>query len=173
MMSHDQAQANAVTEAGPKDIFCDLGCGWGQNLIVALTEFDVAGVIGIKKDVSRKQKCEKRLRKWQKHLPSLKGRWSVVGADFDKVLSSKIPNNSFGSLTIVFYGLTTEGKVVESIGRHLTMGCRLVYYLNSLFPEIMPIGLTPRFMFQCTLLQGSPSLKRNGLALLLERNVPV
>jgi hypothetical protein len=31
--------------------FCDdrlrLGCGWGQNLIVALTEFDVASAIAL------------------------------------------------------------------------------------------------------------------------------
>ena len=63
-----------LARAGPRDVFCDLGCGWGQNLIIALTEFEVAKVVGVEKDFCRKRKCEERLRNWEKHYSSLRGR---------------------------------------------------------------------------------------------------
>jgi precorrin-6B methylase 2 len=124
-----------MAEAGPKDIFCDLGCGWGQNLIIALTEFEVAKVIGIEKDVSRAIKCEKRLKKWEKRYPSLSGRSIILNKDFNRLLRS---HGSIGSPTIVFYGLTTDQGVAESIARHLSQGARLVYHFQGLFPEILP-----------------------------------
>lgn len=131
-------QMLALVEAGTKDIFCDVGCGWGQNLIIALTEFEVARAIGIEKDISRKRKCEERLTKWEKHDPSLRGRWRVIEGDFDDLFASKIPRDDFGDMTIVFYGLTTYQGLAENIGRHLGRGARLVYYFNGLFPEMLP-----------------------------------
>lgn len=127
-----------MVEAGPRDVFCDLGCGWGQNLIIALTEFEVARAIGIEKDISRKRKCEERLRRLEKRYPSLIGRWVVFEGDFEDFLASKISNADLSNLTIVFYGLTTDEKVAESIGQVLGRGARLVYYFNGLFPEILP-----------------------------------
>lgn len=123
---------------GSKDVFWDLGCGWGQNLIVALMEFEVAKVVGIEKDVSRKRKCEERLKRWQKSCPSFVGRWAVIEGDFEKVLVCKTPKADLGNPTIVFYGLTTDHGVADSIGQHLAAGARLVYYFNGLFPEILP-----------------------------------
>jgi precorrin-6B methylase 2 len=127
-----------LAEASPRDIFLDLGCGWGQNLIVALTESEVARAVGIEKDASRKRKCEERLRALQRRFPSFAGRWAVIEGDFEKVLACKTPNADLGSPTIVFYGLTTDHGVADSIGRHLAAGARLVYYFNGLFPEILP-----------------------------------
>jgi precorrin-6B methylase 2 len=124
--------------AGPRDIFWDLGCGWGQNLIVALMEFDVARAVGIENDASRKRKCEERLKRRQKICPPLVGRWTVIEGDFEKVLARKTPNTDLGNSTIVFYGLTTGRGVADSIGRHLVSGARLVYYFNGLFPEMLP-----------------------------------
>ena len=124
--------------AGSKDVFWDLGCGWGQNLIVALMEFELVRVVGIEKDVSRKRKCEERLKRRQKNCTSFVGRWAVIEGDFEKVLACKTPNADLGNPTIVFYGLTTDHRVADSIGRHLATGARLVYYLNGLFPEILP-----------------------------------
>jgi hypothetical protein len=113
-----------------RDLFCDLGCGWGQNLIIALTEFGVARAVGVEKDFCRKRKCEERLRNWEKRYPSLRGRWAVFEEDFDDVLSSKSPNISLSNMTVVFYGLETDRKVAESIERQLVSGTRLVYYFN-------------------------------------------
>jgi precorrin-6B methylase 2 len=127
-----------LAESGPRDVFWDLGCGWGQNLIVALTEFDVSRAVGIEKDVSRKLMCERRLKRWQESYPTLACRWAVIEGDFEKVLACKTPNADLGSPTIVFYGLTTGHGVADSIGRHLAAGARLVYYFNGLFPEILP-----------------------------------
>jgi precorrin-6B methylase 2 len=127
-----------LAEAGPRDAFCDLGCGWGQNLIIALTEFEVARAVGVEKDACRKRKCEERLRNWEKRFPSLSGRWAVFEEDFDGVLSSESPNINLSNMTVVFYGLTSDHEVAENIERQLVPGARLVYYFNCLFPEMLP-----------------------------------
>lgn len=36
-----------VANVGPNDIFYDLGCGWGQNLIMAVTERGVKKAVGL------------------------------------------------------------------------------------------------------------------------------
>jgi SAM-dependent methyltransferase len=133
--NHQIRRMLRLAEAGPRDTFCDLGCGWGQNLIIALTEFGVARVVGVEKDIDRKRKCEERLRRWERRVPSLHGRWAVLEGDFEDFLSSENPD---GNITIVFYGLTTSQEDAESIGRCLVPGGRLVYYFNCLFPEILP-----------------------------------
>jgi precorrin-6B methylase 2 len=126
-----------LSNAGSKDVFCDLGCGWGQNLIVALTEFKVAKAIGVEKDTSRRIKCEKRLKRWEKHYPYLHGRWSIVEMDFEAFLKSKIQSvNPMPS--IIFYGLSSYKELIERIERVLSPGAKILYYFNSLFPEIMP-----------------------------------
>ena len=136
--NHEIRRMLILAEAGPRDIFWDLGCGWGQNLIVALTEFDVARAVGFENDASRKRKCEERIKRRQKSCLSLVGRWTVIEGDFEKVLARKTPKADLGNPTIVFYGLTTDHRVAGSIGRHLATGARLVSYFNGLFPEILP-----------------------------------
>ena len=118
-----------LAEAGPRDVFLDLGCGWGQNLIVALTEFNVSRAVGIEKDVSRKLMCERRLKRWQKSCPTLACRWAVIEGDFEKLLARKTYNTDLGNPSIVFYGLTTGKGTAEDIGRHLVSGGRLVVLL--------------------------------------------
>ena len=38
----------------------------------------------------------------------------------------------------MFYGLSTDIELLNSLKRRLSEGCRLVYYNLCLFPEIMP-----------------------------------
>ncbi len=52
-----------LAKAGPSDVFYDLGSGWGQNLIVALTEFGVRKAVGIEQDRERHHVSLERLEK--------------------------------------------------------------------------------------------------------------
>ena len=121
--------------AGPKDTFLDLGCGWGQTLIIALTEFKVSKVIGVERDSERAKRCEERLRRWGRRLPVLKDRWELIKADFDDLLRDA---GKFPKASLVFYGLGTDRWLAEDIGNHLRRGDRLAYYFNGLLPEIVP-----------------------------------
>ena len=127
-----------LADTRTRDVFCDLGCGWGQNLIIALTEFQVAKVVGIEEDAGRVRRCTDRLKRWEKHDQSLRGRWKVIEDDFDNLLNSEKAKAEIWGATIVFYGLTTYEGLVGEIGRNLESGGRLVYYFNGLFPEILP-----------------------------------
>ena len=53
-----------LAKAGRNDVFYDLGSGWGQNLIIALTEFNVKKAVGFEINKSRREKAENRLRRW-------------------------------------------------------------------------------------------------------------
>jgi precorrin-6B methylase 2 len=128
-------QMLALAKAGPKDTYLDLGCGWGQTLIVALTEFNVSKAIGIEKDSERKKRCVQRLAKWERKIPALRGRWEVIEGDFYDLLEK--PGRLPG-VTLVFYGLSADKWLAEDVGKHLDRRGRLAYYFNGLIPEIMP-----------------------------------
>ncbi len=133
--NHELRQMFTLAAAGPKDTFLDLGCGWGQTLIVALTEFKVSKAIGIEKDSERVRRCRERLERWSRRFPVLKGRWELIEGDFVDLLEDerKLPEAS-----LMFYGLGTDRWLAEDIGKHLCRGGRLAYYFNGLLPEIMP-----------------------------------
>jgi precorrin-6B methylase 2 len=128
-------QMLALARAGSKDTYLDLGCGWGQTIIIALTEFNVSKAIGVEKDAERMKRCVQRLERWERKIPALRGRWKVIEGDFDDLLEKpgKLPG-----VTLVFYGLSTDKWLAEDIGKHLDRGGRLAYYFNGLIPEIMP-----------------------------------
>jgi len=124
-----------LASAGKDDVFYDLGSGWGQNMIIALSEFKVKKAVGIEDDRERYDVSTKRLRKWK--IPE--SRWAVVPQRFEKVLGEKVPDASLREATIVFYGLSTDISTLNSIARNLPTDGRLVYYYGCLFPEIMPV----------------------------------
>jgi len=123
-----------LANAGPRDVFYDLGSGWGQNLIVALTEFGVKRAIGIERDRERYHVSQERLDR--RRISNVQG--SVVQEKFERVLSGRNKNFKLSDATIVFYGLSTDKRTLDGIERHLKKGSRLVYYYQCLFPEIMP-----------------------------------
>ncbi len=114
------------------DVFYDLGSGWGQNLIVALTEFKVKKAVGIEQDRERHAKALGRLQK-----RGLTDRGTVVWGKFEKAFAGKLKGADLSEASIVFYGLSTEG-VMKRIEKTVKRGCRLVYYYDCLFPEIKP-----------------------------------
>lgn len=132
-----------LAQAGPTDVFYDLGSGWGQNLIIALTEFHVKKVVGIEKDRERYHVCTERLQK-RGIAPS---RGQVVREDFERVLAGRVKGVDPAEATFVFYGLSTYKVLLDKIQRRLKRGSRLIYYYNCLFPEILPDRvLFPFFM---------------------------
>ena len=130
----------SLADLGKDDVFYDLGCGWGQNLVVALTEGNAAKVVGIEQEVDRQKVALERLERWAEARPELRGRFQIVLGDFEKLLEDRLEGVSLQEATVVFYGLSTYRELVEAIeknwkgkrGRR-----RVVYYYRWLFPEIL------------------------------------
>ncbi|MGI0081568.1 MAG: hypothetical protein ACRECH_18360, partial [Nitrososphaerales archaeon] len=115
-----------------KDIFYDLGSGYGQNIIVALTEFNVKRAVGFEVDRERLHVSRKRLKKG-----GLSRHASIIDDDFDDALTRE----RLKEATAIYYGLDSYPEIVkkiENIWKKLEPGRRLVYRHKSLFPEIMP-----------------------------------
>lgn len=116
------------------DIFYDLGCGWGQNLILAYTEFNVKKVVGIEKNEDRFQKAKERLQKWK--IPKDVG--LVIKGDFEDLFDGSLEGADLKEATTVFYGLSSDARFFHKLDKSLSDECRLIYYYNCIFPEIMP-----------------------------------
>lgn len=130
----------SLAKMGKDDVFYDLGCGWGQNLVVALTEGNAAKVVGIEQEEDRQKVALGRLEKWAKARPELAGRFQVVLGDFEKLLEDRLDGASLKEASVVFYGLSTYRELVEAIGRNWKGKSgrrRFIYYYRWLFPEIL------------------------------------
>lgn len=123
-----------LARVGPKDTLYDLGCGWGQNLLVALEDFRVAKAVGIEEDRERHHVAARRL---ERHgFPPTRGK--VIPEDFDKVLEGRVKEADPSEATVMLYRLSTDPQILKKITRCLKRGSRLVYDYDCLFPEIMP-----------------------------------
>ena len=122
-----------LARARPSDVFYDLGCGWGQNLIIALAEFGVRKAVGIERDRERHARASSRLGKW-----GLEGLGFAVLGDFERLLKGSLDEADLSEATVVFYGLSTDTNLLKSIEKLAKKRSRLVYYYSCLFPEIMP-----------------------------------
>lgn len=132
-----------LAKVGDTDVFYDLGSGWGQNLILALTEANASKVVGIEKDEERRKKALSRLDAWAKARPEIKGRYSVILGDFDHLLKGKLEGASLSEATVVFYGLSTYRALIEGIRKQwegASNDRRFVYYYRWLFSEILADG---------------------------------
>ncbi len=122
-----------LARADQEDVFCDLGCGWAQNLLVAATEFRVRRCIGVELRQSRYLKAKERVNKW-----GLSHRIKVVFSDLEDFVNRR--DSGIGEATIVYYGLDTSPELLSLLSAKLRRGCRLVYYYRALFPEIKSDG---------------------------------
>lgn len=129
-------------KANRKDTFFDLGSGWGQTIMIALTEFGVAKAVGFDNDRERWEKASKRRDGWLRQRPDIKpAQWRLKTGNFDTVLRrGKLAGESLKEATLIFYGLETHPSILTNIKKSWknTEGRRLLYYYNCLFPEIMP-----------------------------------
>ena len=126
-----------LANVNEKDVFFDLGCGWGQNLIIALTEFKVNQAIGFEHNTERSKIVNHRLQRLKK-IGIDQSRYKVCEGDFDDLLADKIKGIKISEATVIFYGLTTSKSFLNKMKKRLKNGCRLICYYNCLFPEIMP-----------------------------------
>jgi precorrin-6B methylase 2 len=121
-----------LARARKDDVLYDLGCGWGQNLIIAATEFGVKKCFGIERLKLRYLKARKRVKQ-----RSLAPR-NIIRGQFEDLFEGKIKESNLEDATIVLYALDTDKEILEKLASKLQKGCRLVYYYNALFPEIKP-----------------------------------
>lgn len=124
-----------LADAREEEVLFDLGSGWGQNLIIAATEFGVRTCVGVERLKPRYRKSLERIRNL-----SLSNQISVYHAQFEDLVDGLITGVSLGSATIVIYALETDEELTKQLSSQLKPGCRLLYYYNALFPEIMPDG---------------------------------
>ena len=120
-----------LAKAGPRDVFYDLGCGWAQNLIVAATEFNVKKCVGVERDKRRYHKAVQRLK-----ARSLTSKVRIIRGNFEDMIDGGLRDEDFKEATIVFYGLSTSADFLERLSEKMKKRTRLLYYYNTLFPEI-------------------------------------
>ena len=127
-----------LAKVGKNDIFFDLGSGWGQNLIIALTEFHVKKAIGIENNSERNKISLKRLERLEK-IGITKEQFTVIDADFEyEFLKGKVKEHKLYDATCIFYGLSTSKSLLDKIEKNMKKGTKFVCYYDCLFPEIMP-----------------------------------
>ena len=144
-----------LADLDEQDVFYDLGSGWGQTLIVALTEFKVKKAVGIEKDKERHSVCMERLKKWDEIDPTIPLRSKSVLGDMDDLLRGRLPEANLNEATVVFYGLSTYARLKTELSSRMSRGARLIY--NWPFPEIMPVGVDYPFFMSRTPFREPPS----------------
>jgi hypothetical protein len=133
-----------IAGAGNRDVLFDFGSGWGQTMIVALTEYDLRMAVGIEIDPERCEEASRRLDEWAILRPELSLRFRIVEGDYYDVAQAQIPEAPIEEATIVYYGHGNLISVIadlEEIGwKDVTANDkrRLVYKFPYVFPEIMP-----------------------------------
>jgi hypothetical protein len=132
----------SLGRASPEDVFFDIGSGWGQTILLALTEFGVKRAVGFEKDPERWKVASLRREKWLKQRSDITpDRWHLVKGDFERLFKKgTLAGESLADATLIFFGLTTGPDILRAIKRAWkgTEGRRLLYYHNCLFPDIMP-----------------------------------
>lgn len=123
-----------LANAGPNDVFFDLGCGWGQNLKIALTEFGVKRAIGFEIRNKRAAKARSRLRA----LGLSKARWKITEHPYEGLYEGPVEGVKLEDATIVFLSILSDEDFIDELSKHVNEGCRLLFYYSALIPEVMP-----------------------------------
>lgn len=113
------------------DIFYDLGCGWGQNLIIAVSEFGVKKAVGIE-DGNNAYK----IAKWRLSKHTTLDHGQIIKGKFENLFSDKLDDVDLNEATVVFYGLDPAISVLRGLKKKLRKGCRFISYFECIFPEI-------------------------------------
>ncbi len=122
-----------LADVSNKDTFFDVGSGDGQNLIIALTEFQSYKAKGFEYDEGRIAVSQRRLDENE-----LSADCKIIEGSFEETLNEK----QLREATVVYYGL--EGadidilRKIEKAWSKEKPGRRFVYHHKGVFPEIMP-----------------------------------
>ncbi len=125
----------ALANIKKQDIFFDLGCGWGQNLIIAATEFGVQTCVGMETNPGRYRKAKRRIDRWPKEIAQ---RIRIIPRYIQDLMDDKVEGLDIRDADVVFWGLETDKEILDAFQDKLQRRCRLVYYYKCLFPEIIP-----------------------------------
>ncbi len=151
--------------AGSHDVLYDLGCGLGQNLIVATTEFPfrVHRCVGVETDPTRLKECRERIED-----RSLSDRIEIFDLGIDEVTSGRKGN--IGEATIVVYGLEISPGDLADLRKNLQPKCRLIYYFsNGLIPEIKPTKVDFPFYLSVSPFREEPTSKLDWLLSVVQK----
>jgi precorrin-6B methylase 2 len=96
-----------LAKAGRNDVFCDFGSGFGQNVIIALTESGVRKAIGIESDSTREWRSRERLEDL-----GLERKGKIVFGRFEDLSDAVLRK-----VTILFYGLSGGDEIVSRLRR--------------------------------------------------------
>ena len=115
------------------DILFELGSGFGQNLLIAISEFKAKKCVGFELIHQRYETAVRRISKrgFSKRIILLK-------RDYQDLFDGKIPEADIEEATVVLHHLSTDSELANDFFNHLKKGCRLVYDYLSLFPEFKP-----------------------------------
>jgi len=150
--NHEIRRMLRLAGARSDDIFFDLGCGWGQNLIVAATEFpfNIRRCIGIENDPTRLKKVRERIKRL-----SLSSEIEIVEASLQDVIERTIGN--IGEATLIFFGLQVDIEDLDHLKSNIHKEFRLLCdFKNGIIPEIKPTAIDfPFYLY--TNLENGPS----------------
>lgn len=131
--NHEVRRMLRLAGARSDDLFYDLGCGWGQNLIVAATEspFMIKRCVGIEDDPTRLKKVRGRVDRL-----SLTNKIEIVESSIKDVIGGKKGN--LANATLIFFGLPIEMEDLDDLKKLNTdKECRLIcYFKNGIIPEV-------------------------------------
>ena len=146
-----------LAKARSSDKFFDLGCGFGQNLIIGAYEYGM-NCFGVEYNSERLAIGKRRVAKWEQSKRIPQGRITLIHDSIENVLEGKARNINIKDASIIFYGLNptiplefestdVDRYLVESLESNgLRKGCRLIsYFRNGIFPEIKPLTVSHPF----------------------------
>jgi precorrin-6B methylase 2 len=122
-----------LAKAGKDDVFCDFGSGFGQNLVIALTEFDVKKAIGVESDHTRAWRSGQRL---EDLGLDERGKGRIIFGPFED-----FEDKDLRKVTILFYGLAGGDEIVSRLQRVWNdgrTGRRLIWNDWHPIPEAFP-----------------------------------
>ena len=135
-----------LVDANEEDVLCDLGCGVGQNLIIAASEFGVRECIGIENDKPRMDIARRRVARWERSGRISKGQIEIRKGTYQEVIRNK--KAKIDKATIILF-LLDDVKILDQLAKNElpTNGCRFVYYNLCLYPQIFPSAMDYPFYY--------------------------
>ena len=167
--------------ARPKkdDVLFDLGCGYGQNLLVAASEFNLK-CVGIEKVKARCKQASATVKQWEKRERIQPDQIRIKCDTMENLIDGNIENVNLNDATIIFFGLKPtipldfkpkKRMFIESVKGLLNDNCRVIaFFTNGIFPEIKPVDVAfPFYLYKTPLDKYTPKNKLDWLQSVIKR----